>query len=157
MLLITAKSVAGAAMLSTADILASDAKAAAYELLDTQTLDPNGRFIAFASRSSSASACAQTFPGDINHDCVVDEEDLKVMADEWLSSDISARSNIDLSYTEIPGSASSTIAVDMQDYSTLAKDWRRTWASASARSSINSNSPIRNFFAKQVLRSIQLA
>lgn len=157
MLLITAKSVAGAAMLSIAEILECDAKAAAFELLDTQNLEANGPLIGFASRSGSASACAQTFPGDINHDCVVDEKDLRVMTDEWLSSDISARSNIDFSYTEIPGSAASTVAVDMRDYSTLAKDWRKTWASASALSRIKSNSPIRNFFARQILRSLQLA
>lgn len=75
--------------------------------------------------SASAGPCIENFIGDINQDCKVDTDDLNIMSSDWMSSDLSAVSNIDGSYTYIPGpgSAETRIYVDFHDFSLLSKDW----------------------------------
>lgn len=92
--------------------------------------------------SASAGPCIENFLGDINQDCEVDIDDLNIMSSDWMSSNASAISNIDGSYTYIPNpgsasaniggghtyasvqdSGSSRIYVDFHDFSLLARDW----------------------------------
>jgi hypothetical protein len=77
---------------------------------------------------SECDSATSYLKGDINHDCTVNEEDLKIMARNWLSSDSSALGNIDCSYTYYPDSASSRIFVDYRDFARLTKDWGKTSA-----------------------------
>ena len=97
--------------------------------------------------------CPTPIPGDINGDCSVDAEDLQIMQSDWLTTDSSARSNIDSAYSylydsaigHIPGcdsayshlsccssalghipcceSASSRVYVDFFDFQILAENW----------------------------------
>lgn len=74
--------------------------------------------------SSASSACsAIAFAGDINEDCRVDIEDLRLMARDWLTSSADSIANLDSAYSYIPGSAGSHIYVDFGDFSVLANDW----------------------------------
>ncbi|HPS54786.1 MAG TPA: hypothetical protein PLP05_04235 [Sedimentisphaerales bacterium] len=132
MLEIVAKSAAGLAITPMAVILADEQK----EVMMSELLDGNSEATASADKGlfgyNSASSSASSLVGDINRDGIVDEEDLKIMSDEWLSSDERALSNLDGSYSYIQGSASSAVYVDSRDYSMLANNWgKRSSASGS--------------------------
>ena len=49
--------------------------------------------------------CIQPLTGDINDDCKVDLEDLKIMSSDWLTCNSSARSNLDSAFSYIQDSA----------------------------------------------------
>jgi len=69
--------------------------------------------------------------GDINHDCTVNEEDFRIMARDWLSSDTSALGNVDCSYTYYPDSAGSIVSVDYRDFARLSRNWLQSSACGS--------------------------
>ena len=77
--------------------------------------------------AASTCCCSAISRTDINGDGTVDENDLREMARDWLSPEISARSNIDCSHTSIPGSAGSVVAVDYRDFAELAKYWQQSY------------------------------
>jgi hypothetical protein len=77
---------------------------------------------------SACDSASSYLRGDINHDCTVNEEDLKIMSRNWLSSDSSALGNIDCSYTYYPDSAGSRLFVAYRDFARLPKNWGKTRA-----------------------------
>ena len=69
--------------------------------------------------------CTYPIDGDIDGDCRVDTEALEIMQSDWLSSDASARGNIDSAYSYIPGpdSANTRVYVDYLDFQLMARNW----------------------------------
>lgn len=81
--------------------------------------------------------CLYPLDGDIDGDCEVNLNDLHIMSSDWLTSDSSARSNLDSSYSYIPGSAGSHIYVDYYDFEIMARDWgKNSIVPDSARSAL---------------------
>jgi len=89
------------------------------------------------------------------------------MVSEWLSSATSAISNLDDSYTYIPGeggAVSAVVSVDFNDFSILAGDWRKDCSACSAAASVNFNrrvqrrlaGPARRRFGQIARRRIEL-
>ena len=133
LLAITAKAAAGLTLAPISMILADAQKSALVsELLEDNSLATVRTALGAVGYNSASSAVSLV--GDINLDGTVNEKDLKIMSDEWLSGDKNALSNLDDSFTYIPGSASSAVYVDSKDYSMLANNWGK-WYSAS--SSVN--------------------
>ena len=75
--------------------------------------------------AQDSAICLYHLDGDINGDCRVDTEDLEIMQSDWLSSDASARGNIDSAYSYIPGpdSANTRVYVDYLDFQLMARNW----------------------------------
>jgi len=122
LLVSTAKAAVGLTLVPISTVLADAQKEAMVsELLDDNSLATVRSALGAADYNSASSAVSLV--GDINGDRRVDEHDLKIMSDEWLSSNRNALSNLDGTYTYIPGSASSAIYVDSRDYSMLASNW----------------------------------
>lgn len=63
--------------------------------------------------------CAELLDGDINGDCRVNENDLKVMAQQWLSEEVDIESNINKN-------GSSSDKVDFKDFASMAKQWLKS-------------------------------
>lgn len=118
----SAKAAAGLSILP----LSYDIKVMASELLNN--ISPRG----FILTNSAISYCEPPLLGDIDGDCDVDEEDLGIMASEWLNSTTSAMSNVDQT-CYITDSTSDKICVDMEDYSALADDWRKVSSAISVK------------------------
>jgi hypothetical protein len=118
-------------------------KVMASELLND--ISPTG-FILANSASNSACNCIPQLAGDVDGDNIVDEDDMAIMANEWLNSATSALSNLDRSCTYIPNSAGSEICVDFEDYSILADDWRCDCSAQNSASAF-----FRNFSSKRRL------
>ncbi len=96
-----------------------------------------------------------TFTGDIDGDGKVDENDLRIMVSEWLSSATSAISNLDDSYTYIPGTgsaASAIVSVDFNDFSILAGDWQKECSACSAVASVDFNKRVQRRLASSARR-----
>lgn len=139
LLVITAKAAAGLTILPVSSLLASGQQEIEIKMPDDLPV-PLGSL-------NSATSCMSYLAGDINGDCRVDEEDLEIMSQEWLTDESSARSNLDCSCTYIPNSASSMVCVDFQDYPILANDWRKSSSAVSAISIMNLRKPMKNHFA----------
>ena len=93
--------------------------------------------------------------GDIDGDGKVDENDLRIMVSEWLSSATSAISNLDNSYTYIPGegsAASAIVSVDFNDFSILAGDWQKECSACSAVASVDFNKRVQRRLASSARR-----
>ncbi|MCK4960381.1 MAG: hypothetical protein KAT00_13295 [Planctomycetes bacterium] len=71
--------------------------------------------------------CTNPPEGNLNDDCCVDIDDLRIMQSDWLTTDSSARSNLDSGYSYIPGpgSASTRVYVDYLDFRILAENWQK--------------------------------
>ena len=71
--------------------------------------------------------CTNPPESSLNDDCCVDIDDLRIMQSDWLTTDSSARSNLDSGYSYIPGpgSASTRVYVDYLDFQILAAEWRK--------------------------------
>jgi len=145
MLVITAKAAVGLTLAPLSVVLADAQKdAMVNELLNEDNLAPVRSALGAAGYNSASSAVS--FVGDINRDGVVNEKDLKIMSEEWLSGDEDALSNLDGSFTYIPGSASSAVYVDSRDYSMLANNWGKNSSAISAVSFFNLRSSDRKRF-----------
>ena len=64
-------------------------------------------------------ACSEALDGDINGDCRVNQNDLKVMAEQWLSEGTDIESNIN-------NDGSSSNKVDFRDFSSMAQQWLKS-------------------------------
>jgi len=63
--------------------------------------------------------CSEALDGDINGDCRVNHNDLKVMAEQWLSEGTGLQSNIN-------DNGSSANKVDFKDFASMAKQWLKS-------------------------------
>lgn len=104
---------------------------------------PRKNFISLTAHDSAI--CLYPLDGDINGDCRVDTEDLQIMQSDWLSSDASARGNIDSAYSYLSccdsassqypccdsassqypccDSANTRVYVDYLDFQLMARNW----------------------------------
>lgn len=102
-----------------------------------------GNIISLNAQDSAI--CLYHLDGDINSDCRVDTEDLEIMQSDWLSSDASARGNIDSAYSYLSccdsassqypccdsassqypccDSANTRVYVDFLDFQLMARNW----------------------------------
>ena len=63
--------------------------------------------------------CGEPLDGDINGDCRVNHNDLKVMAEQWLSEGTGFQSNIN-------DNGSSANKVDFKDFASMTKQWLKS-------------------------------
>lgn len=71
--------------------------------------------------------CTTPLEGDLNGDCCVDIDDLRIMQSDWLTTNSSAKGSIDSGYSYIPGpgSASTRVYIDYLDFQIVAENWRK--------------------------------
>lgn len=162
LLVITAKSAAGLALVPLSSILANEQKTEHQAVKITMSGLLNDDVSAPFSSTLNANSGISDLLGDVNNDCKVDEEDLAIMSNEWLTHEASAMSNLDWSCTYIPDSAGSAVCIDFKDYSLLANDWGKSCSASSAISLVSSRRPtqsrftssVRHRFREKVIRTI---
>ena len=154
LLVITAKSIVGLTALPLCSVLAGQAHGSgAVNVMMSELFEgvlPVG--LSLGGSATSAVSALRAL-GDINGDGIVDEEDLRIMASEWLTSAASAISNLDGSFSYIGDSAGSEIYVDQKDYALLANDWGKTSA-MSAIGRIDFGRSVRGGFASSMRRRL---